>query len=67
MEASNVFIVVSAMSEGTKKYFPLVKSRCTFQQHFPTFDANEKLANSKVYGKQSFQPYYYILFRSHFS
>ena len=26
MEANNVFIVVSAMSEGTKKYFPLMKS-----------------------------------------
>ena len=52
MAANNLFIVVSAMSEGTKKYFPLVKGCCTFQQHFPTFDPKEKFANSKVYCKQ---------------
>ena len=52
MEANNVFIVVSAMSEGTKKYFPLMKSWCTFQQNFPTFNLKEKFANSKVYCKQ---------------
>ena len=52
MAANNLFIVVSAMSEGTKKYFPLIQIFSTFQQHFPTFDPKEKLANSKVYCKQ---------------